>query len=107
MPNIVGIWDPGSSEHAIQSQLKRQLRRVQVPNIRYEEYTTVHPGLGVGLQDHGILENVPQPIRTQDGRISLFMDGEIYNSSELKKRFRKEIDTSNLTDLERECPEGC
>ena len=100
MPNIVGIWDPGSSEQSIQSRLKRQLRRVQVPNIRYENYTAVHPGLGVGLQDHGILENGPQPIRTQDGRMCLFMDGEIYNADELKKQFRKEINTSNLTDLE-------
>ena len=28
------------------------------------------------------------------------MDGEIYNADELKKQFRKEINTNNLTDLE-------
>lgn len=100
MPNIVGIWDPGASTESIQARLKRQLRRVRVPNINYQEYNVVHAGFGVALQDHGLLENGKQPFQARDSRTYLIMDGEIYNGHELKKKYRDEFDTETLSDGE-------
>ena len=100
MPNIVGIWDLGASENSIHKLLKRQLERVRVPNIGYQEYTLIHPGFGVGLQDHGILENGPQPFEARDGRTQLIIDGEIFNCDELRRKFRDDLDVENLSDGE-------
>lgn len=91
MPNLVGIWDPQSSEEPIWQKLAKQLQRVRIPEVRYAEYVSIHPGFGMGLLDHGILENGPQPAQTPDGRVCLLLDGELYNARELKRRYQKEL----------------
>jgi asparagine synthase (glutamine-hydrolysing) len=89
MPNLVGIWDPKSSEEQIVQILSKQLHRVRTPGVAAKEYVSVHPGFGAALSDPGILDNGVQPARTPDGRISLLFDGELYNAGELRRRFRK------------------
>ncbi len=91
MPNLVGIWDPRSSEESIRKTLAKQLHRVRVPKIYYAEHVCVRPGFGMGLLDHGLLENSSQPVQTPDGRVSLLLDGELYNAGELKRRYRQEL----------------
>src|SRR5262249_23845267 len=91
MPNLVGIWSPELSEESIRQVLIKQLHRVRIPRISYDEYLEISPGFGIGLQDHGILENGKQPVQTEDGRISLMLDGELYNVDDLKQRFRSEL----------------
>jgi asparagine synthetase B (glutamine-hydrolysing) len=88
MPNLVGVWDRALSSEAVENTLARQLQRVRVPDIPYEEYKTVYPGFGMALMDHGILENGCQPACSQDGRYSLLLDGELLNCEELKTHFR-------------------
>src|SRR5262245_58177271 len=73
MPNLVGIWNLELSEQGIREILTKQLHRVRIPKISYDEYIAIHPGFGMGLQDHGILENGRQPVQTEDGRISLML----------------------------------
>ncbi|HXH11224.1 MAG TPA: asparagine synthase-related protein [Alphaproteobacteria bacterium] len=97
MPNLVGIWSPESPEESIRQTLSKQLHRVRVPNIAYAEYRSVHPGFGMGLQDHGLLENGPQPAQTPDGRFQLLLDGELYNAGELQRRFRHELPSQALS----------
>ncbi len=92
MPNLVGIWDPEADEGRIREILAQQLERVRVPGIDYSEYVAALPGMGVGLLDHGILENGSQPARSSDGSLILFLEGEIYNAAELRKAFRHELD---------------
>lgn len=77
MPNLVGIWNPQLTKDEVTSVLTKQLDRVRVPNIKYEEYINAQAGFGVALQDHGILENGPQPAHTDDGHYSLMFDGEV------------------------------
>jgi asparagine synthase (glutamine-hydrolysing) len=43
--------------------------------------------LAVGLLDHGILENGQQPVEDCGRQKVLFLDGELYNVPELKRRF--------------------
>ncbi len=100
MPNLVGIWDPELSEELVRSTLAKQLHRVRIPNISYAEYVGAYPGFGMALQDHGILENGRQPVETEDGRLSLLLDGELYNADELKRRFHKELPQRALSSPE-------
>jgi hypothetical protein len=86
----------------VQTALLRQLHRVRIPGARYHEYLSVTNECGVGLQDHGILENGPQPVRSDDGRLWLMLDGEIYNGTELAKRFRAQLPAHEMT-----APELC
>lgn len=91
MPNLVGIWDPKASEERIRQAVLAQLHRVRVPGAAYKEHFAVFPGFGAALLDPGILENGAQPAQTSDGRTSLWLDGELYNASELRQRFRKQL----------------
>ena len=100
MPNLVGVWNPALSAEEIEKVLARQLHRVRVPDIAYEEYKTVHPGFGMALMDHGILENGRQPARSDDGRHSLLLDGELLNCDELAVRFRASLPSKSLTPSE-------
>lgn len=97
MPNLVGMWAPEMSKESIFKTLCKQLHRVRIPNIAYDEYVDAHPGFGMALQDHGILENGAQPAKTEDGRVSLLLDGELYNGDELKRRFRKELPQCDIS----------
>lgn len=97
MPNLVGIWNPALDEEAIRKALARQLHRVRVPGVRYDEYICAHPGFGAALMDHGISENGVQPVVTEDGRFSLLFDGELHNAEDLRIRFRKELPERPLT----------
>jgi len=102
MPNLVGIWAPRLSEELIRQTLATQLGRVRIPRVSYTEYLSTHPGFGMALMDHGILENGEQPAKSEDGRTALLLDGEIYNSEELERRFRDELPAKRLT-----APELC
>lgn len=97
MPNLVGIWDPRSTAESIRDTLTKQLHRIRIPNIPYDEYLCVHAGFGMALMDHGILENGKQPARSEDGRLSLLLDGELYNANELKHRFRHELPAQDVS----------
>jgi len=94
LPNLVGIWNVEAEEEQIRRTLVAQLRRVRVPGIIYREYLSVFPGFGVALMDAGILKNGVQPAQTADGQISLWLDGELYNTDELKCSFRKHLPSS-------------
>ena len=85
------------SEETIRLTVSTQLNRVRVPGICYAEYAECGPGFGVALMDHGLLDNGPQPVRSKDGKLTLMMDGEIYNGGELKRRFRNELPEGNLS----------
>ncbi len=96
MPNLVGVWATRLSEELIRQTLAAQLNRVRVPGVPYREYVSTHPGFGMALMDHGILENGEQPAESEDGRTALLLDGEINNSEELQKRFRDELPAGRL-----------
>jgi asparagine synthase (glutamine-hydrolysing) len=95
--SLVGIWDPKASEERVRRTLFEQLRRVRAPGISCKEYVSVCPGFGVALIDPEILENGPQPAQTADGRMSLFLSGELYNAAELKRRFRNILPTHDIS----------
>jgi len=97
MPNLVGIWDPALAKAEIELALAKQLRRVRMPQLSYHDYVDAHEGFGAGLQDHGILGNGQQPVQTSAGRLSLLLDGELYNGEELRIRFRHELPAANLS----------
>ncbi len=97
MPNLVGIWKPASSLEEIEKTVAQQLQRVRVPNVNYTDYSEILPGFGMALMDHGLLENGPQPARDGKGRISLLLDGELYNAGELKRKFRGRAQLDSLT----------
>ena len=97
MPNLVGIWNPELSQEQIRAALAKQLHRVRIPNIPYDEYVAVYPGFGMGLLDHGILENGRQPAQTDDGRIALMLDGELNNAGELQQQFRCDLPRRDLS----------
>ncbi len=100
MPNLVGIWNPEQSEDSIRGTLAKQLHRVRIPGIPYREYAVAGLGFGMGLMDHGLLENGEQPARSEDGRHCLLLDGELYNADELKSRFRGALPQRHLSDPE-------
>ncbi|MBZ5496007.1 MAG: hypothetical protein LAP85_06350 [Acidobacteriia bacterium] len=89
MPHLVGIWSPESSEQAISACLAKQLERIRIPKAPGVDYLAVYPGFGMAIQDPGILENGPQPAKSEDGRFALLLDGEIWNSEELSRQFRR------------------
>lgn len=97
MPNLVGIWHPDLGEPAIRSTVDRQLQRVLVPSVSYATYRHSTHGFGVGLMDHGILENGIQPAKSADGRFVLMLDGEILNAEELTRQFRSELEGNALS----------
>ena len=97
MPNLVGIWNPDSSEEDIQNTVAKQLKRTRVPGITYTNHSQILPGFGMALMDHGLLENGPQPAQDATGRISLLLDGELYNTSELKRRLSRASQMCSLT----------
>jgi asparagine synthase (glutamine-hydrolysing) len=100
MPNLVGIWNPDLSEPDIRAALDRQLLMVRTSTTAYATHRYADRGCGVGLLDHGILENGPQPAMTEDGRHVLFLDGEILNADELKRQYRSELDGKAPTPAE-------
>jgi asparagine synthase (glutamine-hydrolysing) len=100
MPNFVGIWDQKSTEQGIRQALKTQLHRVRIPGITTNDCLLVEPGLGVALMDTQLLMNGEQPARSPDGRLSLFIDGELYNASELKRSFRSSLPDAELSTAE-------
>lgn len=91
MPNLVGYWNPESTEEAVRFAINKQLQRVRIENVNYTEFTEIGPGFGMGLQDHGLLENGAQPAHSDDGRVSLILDGELYNTDALKHKFRNDL----------------
>jgi len=97
MPNLVGIWEPGLPKNEIGRAVSKQLKRVRVPHVPYDDYVIIHEGFGAGLQDHGILGNGRQPVRIGDGRFSLLLDGELQNADELQIRFRQDLPTAKLS----------
>lgn len=97
MPNLVGYWSPGLPEGGIAKTISKQLQRVRVPGIVYNDYVNIHNGFGVGLQDHGILCNGDQPVLTGNGNLSLMLDGEIYNVNELLIRYRKQLPDRHMS----------
>jgi asparagine synthetase B (glutamine-hydrolysing) len=97
MPNLVGIWNPSLPKDDIENAIAKQLRRVCVPHIHYEEYKATYPGFGAVLQDHGILGNGSQPAKHSNDTLTLFLDGELYNSDELRTRFRHDFATAHLS----------
>jgi len=96
MPNLVGYWNPESPEEAVRIAVNKQLQRVRIENVVYTEYTEIRPGFGVGLQDHGLLENGRQPAISDDGRVSLILDGEIYNADSLIRKYRNDLPDSPI-----------
>jgi asparagine synthase (glutamine-hydrolysing) len=96
MPNLVGIWNPDLGADSISKVIEKQLRRVRVPQMAYQEWKEIDVGFGAGLMDHGILENGTQPVHTEDGRYSLLLDGELYNTAALKLRFRNQLPSDSL-----------
>jgi asparagine synthetase B (glutamine-hydrolysing) len=97
MPNLVGIWHPELPEESIRTALSRQLTRVRTAAAKYQEHVLSTLGFGAALQDHGILENGPQPVTSDDGNTSLFLDGEIYNALDLRCRYRRDLPVRALT----------
>src|SRR5581483_7654730 len=97
MPNLVGIWAPGIDERAIRATVTKQLDCVRMPGTHYTDFLTVHAGFGIGLQDHGILENGPQPATSSEKRFSLMLDGEILNAAELQRQHRQTLAHASLT----------
>ncbi len=94
MPNLVGIWNAGASRETLTSVLRKQLARVRVPSVVYKEYSFAEADFAAGLQDHGILENGEMPVRSDDDRYVMFLDGELYNAEELSERYAKDIPNS-------------
>jgi len=97
MPNLVGILAPGCDERAIRATVLKQLDSVRMPGVRYDEYLFTHDGFGMGLQDHGILENGSQPVESKDKRFVLMLDGELLNAAELCRSHRQSLSTASLT----------
>jgi len=97
MPNLVGIWAPGLSRECVTSILSKQLQRVRVPGVNYTEHVAAFSGCAMALQDHGLLENGPQPAVSADGQTALLLDGEVSNASELQRQFPDELTQSELS----------
>jgi asparagine synthase (glutamine-hydrolysing) len=97
MPNLVGIWAPGMSEETVRLTVNTQLDRVRVPGIPHVVHLESGAGFGVALMDHGLLDNGPQPARSDDGKLVLMMDGEIYNGGDLKRQFRNQLPERDLS----------
>lgn len=98
MPYLVGVWAPKSSKEQIHKILSRQLLRGRMPEVAYKDYTiSADSGFGAALMDSGILENKPQPAQTADGRMSLLLDGELYNAEDLKRHFRASLPTEAMS----------
>ncbi len=97
MPNLVGIWNPDLSESSVERILASQLGRVRVPHIVYTDYVAVFSGFGMALQDHGLLENGPQPVFSDDRQTALLLDGEVNNAAELQQQFSSELPQKSLT----------
>jgi asparagine synthetase B (glutamine-hydrolysing) len=97
MPNLVGIWNPDLAEGAVESILSRQLNRVRVPGHAYTDHRAIFPGFGMALQDHGLMENGPQPVVSDDGQTALLLDGEVNNAAELQQQFAAELPRRSLT----------
>jgi asparagine synthase (glutamine-hydrolysing) len=97
MPNLVGIWAPAAGADEVRRSLAIQLDRVDVPGIDYARYRDVHAGFAMGLLDHGILENGPQPARIEGAQASLMLDGEVTNLAELRRRHRAHLPGHDMT----------
>ena len=85
------------SEKTIRLTVDTQLNRVRVPEISYAVHAECGPGFGVALMDHGLLDNGTQPVRSDDGRLILMIDGELYDGGDLKRRFRNELPENNFS----------
>src|SRR5260370_14553584 len=97
MPNLVGVWNPSLPQESIQKMIGNQLQRVRVPMIAYSEYKCDHQGFGMALIDHGLFEHGEKHARTTYVRYFLFLYGEIYNATELKRSHSPNIPETALT----------
>jgi asparagine synthase (glutamine-hydrolysing) len=100
MPNLVGVWRPSLPADGIAAVIAKQLSLVATPVTHFQQYSAVFPGFGVGLQDHGILENGPQPAVSPDGSVLVVLDGELSNGPELRALFKRSLPEKPLTDPE-------
>jgi len=100
LPNLGGIFEPGLPDQEIRKKNDRQIRRMRISGIHYDEYRYSDEGFSAALLDHGILENGTQPVRSGDGRFVMFLDGELYNGDELRKQFRADLAAGPCTDTE-------
>ncbi|HEX5135436.1 MAG TPA: asparagine synthase-related protein [Planctomycetota bacterium] len=97
MPNLCGIWNPDLPADAVRGIVDAQMQRLRTSLVPYREHRLAEAGFGAGLLDHGILENGPQPVHSLDRGASLFLDGEILNADELRRRFRARLPEGELS----------
>jgi len=102
VPNIVGIWNSELTADQVRGAVDAQLGRVRTTLVPYETYRVDEAGFGAALLDHKILANGVQPVHSEDGDATLFLDGEILNARELRHRFR-----AHLPDRDLSPPELC
>jgi asparagine synthase (glutamine-hydrolysing) len=93
MCGIVGFADPPSAGHSGDSEHQeadRALLRAMCAVIRHrgpdDEGVRVEPGVGLGMRRLSIidLQTGQQPIGSEDGRVQVVFNGEIYNFRELR-----------------------
>lgn len=78
MPGIVGILEPGAPPRKLGELLDRMCH-VITHEPWYQTHTCVKPPVAAAQVGLGIINPQPQPASNEDGSISVWMDGEIYD----------------------------
>lgn len=91
MPNLVGIWEPHSTEAVLEDRLSKQLTAIASSARPYVEHSVRAKGFVAATLDHGILEPGRRPTNSADKRYHLLIDGELWNAEELARRHRDSL----------------
>jgi asparagine synthase (glutamine-hydrolysing) len=80
MPGLVGIFDT-THDHRIDVSVFQQMVSSLMHRkwYRTDAHTNVGAGVAIARIHHGIINPEPQPYVSDDGRVRVFLDGEVHN----------------------------
>ena len=88
MPNLVGLHDPSISEDERAQILTRMMAAIDYPEFSFVRRRHHAADLAVGNILPNMERNTAQPAIDEGRGLSLMLDGEILNGTELKERLR-------------------
>ncbi|HET7010122.1 MAG TPA: asparagine synthase-related protein [Anaerolineales bacterium] len=83
MPGLIGFVKPGSTSAA--GQLLEQMAAALEPDPRFRRELHSGEGFGLGRVSLAILSPGPQPVWSDDRKVCLFMEGEVFDAAELRR----------------------
>jgi asparagine synthetase B (glutamine-hydrolysing) len=101
MPNLVGIYDRTATASALERDLAKMMKIVDIPDYRYARKRVCGRNLVCGNVLPGIADNLAQPARDRSRGVWLMLDGEILGTDVLCEELKAAgLETTGLDDAQ-------